>query len=125
MKKSLLIFALGLLLGALGWRYYQRTYQPTVSQRAGELAKETKQHAAASAKELGEDMSDASIVARIKGKYLVERDLPALAISVECNHGRVILTGSTDSEAGITRAVALARETKGVTDVTSRLTVRQ
>lgn len=123
--KTFLTFLLGLVLGALGWHYYLKNYQPTVADKAGDLVSETKQQAATSAKELGGDLSDASIVARIKGKYLVERDLASLAISVECNHGQVTLTGSTDSEELVARAVAIARQTKGVTGVNSQLTVKK
>lgn len=132
MKKSLFIFVVGLLLGALGWHFYQRKYQPTVSQRAGEMAERTreaaagaKEQTAAGARALGEDLSDAGIVARIKGKYLVDRDISTLAISVECTNGHVTLNGLVDSPILIERAARLARETSGVTGVTANLTVKK
>lgn len=131
MKKSLLIFVVGLLCGGAGWHYYQRAFHPTVAQRTGEMAArtreataETKQQAADKARALGEDLSDAGIVARIKGKYLVERDISSLAISVECTDGHVTLTGSASSDQLVTRAEEIARQTKGVTAVTTRLTVK-
>ena len=88
---------LAILIGALGWRYYQREYQPALTKRVGdsvdrtrEVAAETKQQAAASAKELGGQIGDAGLITFIKGKYLMDRDLSALAIKVECNNGHVI-----------------------------------
>ncbi len=131
MKKSLLILLLGILAGALGWHYYQRTHQPTLAQRTGDLvdrtrdaASATKQKAASSAKEVGEYIGDAGIVTLIKGKYVMDRDLSALAIGVECKDGQVTLTGTAASPELIVRAGEIARETKGVNEVTSRLTVK-
>ncbi len=131
MKRKLIILLLGIALGAAGWHLYQHTFQPTVAQRAGDLAgrtreaaAETKDQSAASARALGENLGDAGIVALIKGKYLLDKDLSALAISVECSHGKVMLTGTAESPERIARAVEIARQTKGVTDVTSRLTVK-
>lgn len=131
MKRKLLILLLGIALGAAGWHLYQRTFHPTVGQRAGDLAGrareaagETREQSAATARALGENLGDAGIVALIKGKYLLDKDLSALAISVECTNGRVMLTGTAESPERIARAVEIARQTKGVTDVTSRLTVK-
>lgn len=131
MKSKLIILLLGIALGAGGWHLYQRTFHPTVAQRAGDLAgrtrevaTETKEQTAASARALGENLGDAGIVALIKGKYLLDKDLSALAISVECTNGRVLLSGTAESPERIARAVEIARQTKGVTEVTSQLTVK-
>ena len=131
MKKTFLILLLGILIAVLGWRYYQRTTHPTVAQRTGELADRTrdaaagtKQQAATTAKELGGQLGDAGIITLIKGKYLMDRDLSALAITVECTSGQVILRGTVASPELMARAADIARQTKGVTDVTSRLTVK-
>lgn len=131
MKKPIFILLLGILIGALGWRYYQRTNHPTLTQRTGEIAErtrdvaaETKHQATASAKELGGQLGDASIITLIKGKYVMERDLSALAIKVECNDGVVTLTGTVTSPELMLRAGELARQTKGVTAVNSHLTVK-
>jgi osmotically-inducible protein OsmY len=131
MITKLLILLLGIALGVAGWHFYQRTFHPSVAQRAGDLAgrtreaaAETKQQTAASARAIGENLGDAGIVALIKGKYLLDKDLSALAISVECTDGKVTLTGTAESAERIARAVEIARQTKGVADVTSRLTVK-
>ncbi len=101
MKKTLIILLLGIVIGAVGWHFYQRTFAPTVTQRAEalgertrEAAAETKKAAVSSTKELGEHIEDAAIVALIKGKYVMDRDLSALAITVDCTNGFVVLKGS-------------------------------
>ncbi|HEY8994904.1 MAG TPA: BON domain-containing protein [Lacunisphaera sp.] len=131
MRKSLFILLIGAVLGAVGWHFYQRTFQPTVAQRAGDLATrtresavETKDQALATARTVGGELSDAGIIAVIKGKYVVDRDLSALAIGVKCDHGHVTLTGSAESPELIARAVEVARQTNGVSGVTSQLTVK-
>lgn len=131
MTKSFLILLLGILIGALGWRYNQRTYNPTLTQRTGDLvdrtketAAGTKQQAAATAKEVGGQLGDAGISTLIKGKYMMDRDLSALAISVECNNGQVTLKGTVTAPELMQRAADLARQTKGVTGVTTHLTVK-
>lgn len=125
MKKSLLILLLGILIGALGWRYYQRVYQPTFAQRTQEVAAGAKQQATASAKGVGEYMGDAGIIALIKGKYVMDPDFSVLAIGVECTNGQVLLTGSVASPKLVTRAIEIAQQTKGVAGVTSKLTVKE
>lgn len=131
MKKGILILLCGALLGALGWQLYQRKFHPTLAQRATNAASQTRGaaaeaggQAAASARQVGSALGDAGIIARIKGKYLIERDLPVLAISVGCEGGRVTLTGTLDSPDQAQRAARLARETGGVTEVVSQLKVR-
>lgn len=75
------------------------------------------------AKAAGESMSDARIVAVIKGKYAIDSELSALAISIDCTAGRVTLSGAVASLDLIGQAIRLALETDGVTEVESLLTV--
>jgi osmotically-inducible protein OsmY len=88
------------------------------------LAGETKEQASASARVVGSHLGDAGIVALSKGKYLMDKELSALAIGIECRQGRVTLTGSAESPDLVARATKIARETKGVMSVSSKLTVR-
>jgi osmotically-inducible protein OsmY len=125
MTKFLLILCLGILIGALGWHYYQRMYQPALVQRTQEVASDAKEKATASAKEVGEYVGDAAIIALIKGKYMMDPDFSVLAIGVQCTNGHVLLTGSVASPKLLTRAVEIAEQTKGVTGVTSKLTVKE
>jgi osmotically-inducible protein OsmY len=60
----------------------------------------------------------------IKGKYLLDKDLSTLAITVNCHNGKVVLTGSAGSPELITRAADLARNTDGVHAVNNQLTVK-
>lgn len=129
--KTFLILLVGVILGVAGYQYYQRTQHPTLSQRTGDAVDTTKEKAGEiketvveKSREVGERVDDARIIAAIKGKYVIEKDLSALAISVSCTDGRVVLTGTVESEALIAKATQLARETSGVVSVSARLTVR-
>jgi len=124
MKRTLLILIVGAVLGVLAWRFYEKKFNPTLAQRTREVAGETKQQAAASARAVGTHLGDAGIVALIKGKYLMDKELSALAIGIDCQHGQVTLTGSAESPELVARATKIARETKGVTGVSSKLTVK-
>ena len=68
-------------------------------------------------------VTDARIVAAIKAKLLLERDLSASAISVDSTGGEVVLTGTVDSEKLVGKAVGIAVDTDGVQHVTARLRV--
>lgn len=156
MKTAFLFLLIGAIAGVLGWRYYERTQNPTLAQRAGDLVDKTRdvatdtKDAVASkaedwklnsesikeelaktgqivrknAKAAGEVIDDARIIAVIKGKYVMVKELSAFAITVDCKDGRVRLTGSVSSPEHIGKAVKLALETNGVQDVVSQLVVR-
>lgn len=68
--------------------------------------------------------SNARVVAVIKAKYTLDRDLSARAIEVSSDAGNVTLHGTVASEELIGRAVALALDTDGVVQVKSLLTVQ-
>ncbi len=73
--------------------------------------------------EVGEHLDDARVVAVIKAKYVLDSDLSAIAITVNCHDGEVTLGGTVKSADLIGRAVGLALETHGVHNVVSRLAV--
>ena len=129
--KTLLVLLIGAILGIAGYQYYLRNERPTVSQRAGDIADSTRHKAVdvkdtvvEKSKEVGEKMDDARIIGLIKGKYLLDKDLSVLAISVSCTDGQVILAGTAETAGLVARAVQLARDTSGVTRITSQLKVR-
>lgn len=129
--KTFLILLLGVVLGVGGYMYYQRTQHPTLGQRVGDAADTTRDKAGdikdkvvEKSKSVGEHIDDARIITAIKGKYVLDKDLSALAISVSCKDGFVTLTGSAGSDALIAKARRLASETGGVKGVSSQLTVR-
>ena len=68
--------------------------------------------------------SDARAIAEIKAKYVADPHLSVWKISVACNHGHVVLSGTVSSTGDIGRAVALALSVDGVRDVVSTLKVQ-
>jgi osmotically-inducible protein OsmY len=74
---------------------------------------------------VGAKMSDERILAVVKAKYILDRDLASSDIHVSVNGGRVTLTGSVGSAELLGRAVALALDTGGVSGVDSKLSVTQ
>jgi hypothetical protein len=132
--RGLIIFLLGAVVGACALRYYQRQEAASrpdlVAQwhltpdeirddlaRTGEVARSRLQGA-------GSRIADARIVAVIKAKYLLDRDLSAVSITVQARDGKVVLGGSIPSTALVGRAVALALDTDGVSDVVAHIAVQ-
>lgn len=70
-----------------------------------------------------QSLSNARVIAMIKGKYAADNDLSARTISVDADAGKVTLRGTAPSAELIARAITLALETDGVTTVDSQLTV--
>jgi len=75
------------------------------------------------AQAVGEKITDARIITVIKSKYVIDRDLSAIAISVDSQDGQVALGGTVASPELIGKAVVLALDTDGVRGVTSKITV--
>jgi hyperosmotically inducible periplasmic protein len=69
-------------------------------------------------------LEDSALTAKIKSKMALDDSVKALDINVDTTGGVVTLRGSVHSQAERTRAVQLARETKGVTSVNDRLEIR-
>lgn len=67
--------------------------------------------------------SKARVITVIKTKYALDKELSARSIEVAYDNGKVTLQGTVASEALIGKAVALALDTDGVTEVKSLLTV--
>jgi osmotically-inducible protein OsmY len=78
----------------------------------------------ANAQVAGEKIDDTRIAAVIKAKYLLDRDISSWDISVDVTDGKVVLSGRVPSEAIIGRAIELALETNGVSNVSSNLALR-
>jgi len=67
--------------------------------------------------------ADARTTAAIKAKLVANRDLSALSISVNTTAGVVTLSGTVNSPEDIGKAMLVAMETEGVTQVVSTLQV--
>lgn len=75
------------------------------------------------ADQAGQAIDDAAITTAVKSKYLADDTLKGLDISVETDHGVVMLTGSVQSEAAREHATQIARGVDGVVSVNNELTV--
>lgn len=73
---------------------------------------------------VGEYMSDAGVTTAVKAKFAEDPTVAATSIGVETLNGTVQLTGFAKSQAEKDRAVALARQVKGVTTVKNDIVVR-
>lgn len=98
-----------------------------LKQNAGQIKAElakTGQAVRKKARAFGEILSDARIIAVIKGKFIMQKGISTFAITVDCSDGVVCLSGSATSPELVQQAVALALQTGGVRDVVSQLEVR-
>lgn len=68
--------------------------------------------------------ADSAITAKIKSKYLVEKNFSSFKISVETKDNTVILSGFVDTAEQKTRAGKIARSVAGVKAVNNALVVK-
>ena len=80
--------------------------------------------AAVAASRVSESLEEGSLTAKIKAKMVLDDVVKARAIDVTTEGTTVMLSGTVHSQAEHARAIALARETNGVSKVVDRLTVR-
>lgn len=103
-----------------------REWNLTPEELKGELAK-AGEVVRRKTREFGERVADATadvtIIAKIKAKYTLDDELPALKITVGCKDGHVTLSGVVPSAELIGRAIVLALETEGVVDVVSSIKI--
>ncbi len=80
------------------------------------------------AREAGQAIADATadarITAAIKGKLVASSELSAMSISVNTTGGVVTLSGTVPTAEHISKAMLLAMDTDGVTEVISTLQVK-
>ena len=74
-------------------------------------------------KTVGETIDDATITTRVKTAFVNDPAVGALRIDVDTFKGLVTLSGRVKSKDEETKAIALARSIKGVTDVKSTLQI--
>ena len=65
----------------------------------------------------GQYIDDTAITAKVKAKFVEDKDVSAAAINVETFKGVVQLSGFVNSRSDIHRAVEVARSVKGVKSV--------
>lgn len=92
--------------------------------KARERGAEIGQKTAEAAAKVEETAADAAVTAKIKAKMALDDNVRARSIDVSTNGTTVTLSGTVRSDAERERAVRLARETSGVTNVIDRLDVQ-
>jgi len=70
-----------------------------------------------------QSIDDATVTTRVKTALLNDPEIKALSIDVDTFKGVVTLSGSVRSEQERNRAVAVARQANGVSDVKSTLQI--
>ena len=86
-------------------------------------AGEAKQEAKQAAKKTGNAITDGWITMKIHSQFIPEKALEDSDIDVDTNNGNVTLNGTVASAAGRERAVAIAKATDGVKNVTDNLRI--
>jgi osmotically-inducible protein OsmY len=92
-------------------------------EKARERGAEIGEKAAVAVAKVKETVSEAELTGKIKAKMALDDLVKARAIDVTTNGTTVTLTGTVSSHAEHDRAVALARETDGVTKVVDGLRI--
>ena len=133
-----LIVVLVVLVGAaaffLGWWGSNRVHpadRPAAvgtsgqvsTEKAREVGAEVGAKTAEAANRAGEVLSEGALTAKIKSKMALDDMVQARSIDVTTSGHVVTLSGSVRSTAERDRAIQLARETTGVTQVVDRLSV--
>ena len=90
---------------------------------ARERGAEIAEKAAVAAARVGDTLEQGGLTAKIKAKMVLDDLVRARDINVTTTGNTVTLTGTVHSEQERERAVALARETEGVTRVVDRLII--
>ncbi len=98
---------------------------PIDTAAARERGAEIGEQAARAVATAGAAVDEGRLTAKIKAKMVLDDLVKARAIDVTTTGSTVTLSGTVHSRAEQDRAVALAKETEGVTQVMNRLVVRQ
>lgn len=93
------------------------------TERARERAAEIGEKAAVATKKIEDNLAEAGLTTKIKAKMALDDTLKARAIDVSTEGSTVTVSGSVPSRAAHDRAIALARETAGVSVVVDHLEV--
>jgi osmotically-inducible protein OsmY len=92
-------------------------------EKGAELAREAAETTKVAAERTQEVVSEAAITAKIKSKMALDDQVKARTINVDTVGTTVTLSGTVHSEQERERAVRLARETEGITEVVDKLQV--
>jgi hyperosmotically inducible periplasmic protein len=135
--RLLIVLLVLVVAGVLGYNYWTGngwTLRPPSTSATGvdaekarekgaELAREAAETTKVAAERTGEVVSEAAITAKIKSKMALDDEVKARSINVDTIGTTVTLRGTVHSERERERAVRLARETEGITQVVDKLQV--
>ena len=93
------------------------------TEKARERAAELGEKAAAATQKIQETVSEAGLTTKIKAKMALDDTLKSRAIDVSTEGSTVTVAGTVPSVAAHNRALALARETAGVSVVVDHLKI--
>ena len=134
--RVLLAVVLIAVLGAFVLEYFSGPARQTLSlpssaetsetvDRARESAADVGQKAGRAATKIEETLDEAALTTKIKAKMALDDAVKARAINVTTRGTIVTLSGTVESKVEHDRAMALARETDGVTQVIDDLRMLQ
>jgi hypothetical protein len=112
-----------------GWTLRPPATSPTgvdaeqAREKGAELARKAAENTKAAAERTEEVLSEAAITAKIKSKMALDDNVKARNINVTTEGTTVTLTGTVQSEEERQRALRLAKETDGISEVVDRLRV--
>jgi hyperosmotically inducible protein len=101
-----------------------RSAAATVAGKTEVVADKAEVKTDVAARKTGAVVADSVITTKVKADIFKEPELKSMAIHVETEKGVVMLSGFVDSKADADKAVALAKQTEGVTSVKSAIKVK-
>jgi hyperosmotically inducible protein len=116
-KFAALVSGVLLALGAAGCASWNANKSGSASNK-GYSSTASAEHRTA-----GQHVSDATITAKVKTAFAVDKTVKARDINVDTREGVVTLNGTVSSSAEKDRAISIARNTSGVVDVKDNLKV--
>ena len=128
----LLVFVVFALLRGTPWQRYSAHPEPAAVgtggqtgtvDRARDAGARVGEKVGEAAVKVRETADEAAITTKIKAKMALDDNVRARAIDVTTTGTTVTLSGTVQSQDEHDRAVRLARETKGVTDVVDQLRI--
>jgi osmotically-inducible protein OsmY len=138
--RAFLILLLLIVVGFVAFGYWTRGSVRTVrtehpaegvatsgsidTAKARERGAEVGEKAAIAAERVKETVGEAALTTKIKAKMALDDSVKARTIDVSTHGTTVTMSGTVGSALERERAVALARETAGVTQVVDRLQIR-
>lgn len=136
--RTIFVLAVVVVVGILAYNYWSGngwTLRPAsgstgidadAARRQGaNLAAKTAEKAGEAATKVEETLTEGALTAKIKSKMALDDNVKARTINVDTTGSVVTLSGVVESAAERERAVRLAKETKGVTDVVDKLKIKK